>query len=98
MSTVEDVRGNKLQTQDSDLLWSIAHYEEEDSELGEEVCSFTHVPGTGDQAELCRAGVKVGKPPGSFPGWRRGHVHHCLSPSLAHSASEAPQHSEVPVM
>ncbi len=51
--------GNQLQSQDSDLLWSITHLEEDESELGEEVCTFSHVPGTGTQAELCRAGVEV---------------------------------------
>ncbi len=59
MSSAADVGGRKLQLQDSDLLWTITHYEEEESELEEEVCAFTHVPGNGDQADLCRAGVEV---------------------------------------
>ena len=64
-TSVEDIPGVRLLEQDADNLWTIIHQEEGEEEEGagegEEVCLFTRVPGKGDQAELCRAGVNVRK-------------------------------------
>ena len=51
----EDVSGMKLQSQDSDHIWTIVHHEEE----GEDESVFTHLPGESSHADLCRAGVEV---------------------------------------
>ena len=71
-TSVEEARGVKLQTQDSDHLWTILHQsgeeEEEEEEGGEEgvqevgeggVSFFVHSPSQGMEAEQCRSGVDV---------------------------------------